>query len=154
MSRKTSKNLDKIKWYQKPNTIIFSWNTRQVLWWPTRWWNCQFQVNRTPGKWALHSPKEIIQWMWLFPIKRGPVEEEPLIGHFIFRVERPHRKMTSLLRFSFVVDNLHCLLSSYYCVWRNHIKTIRTIHIKLWGELSTSILCGKYKNLIVCGKST
>ncbi len=41
----------------------------------------------------------------------------------------PHRKMTSLLRFSFVVDNLHCLLNAYYYVWRNHIKTIRTSHI-------------------------
>ena len=36
-------------------------------------------------------------------------------------------------------------------VYMYNFKTIRTSHIKLWGELSTSILCG---NLSVCGKST
>ncbi len=37
-------------------------------------------------------------------------------------------KMTSLLRFSFMVDNLHYLLDAYYHVWQNNIKTIRTLH--------------------------
>ncbi len=30
----------------------------------------------------------------------------------MFRVESPHRKMTSLIRISFVVDNLHYLLNA------------------------------------------
>ena len=63
--------------------------------------------------------------------------------------------MTLLLRFSFVMDNLHCLLNAYYYVFRNHIKTIRTSR-----ELSTSILCENTKISVwkirqsQCGKST
>ncbi len=84
---------------------------------------------------SLHSTKESIVIMWVFHLELHALQVPP-------RIDSSYSMYTV------------CLVNAYYYVCKNHIKTISTCHIKLWEVFSTSILCEKYKNFTVCGKST